>query len=254
MTMKLVSWNVNGLRAIIKKDFEQQFKDLDADIICIQETKMQEGQCDFMPEGYQAYFNYAIKKGYSGTALYSRIEPLDVSCGIGLDEHDGEGRIITAEYEDFFLVCVYVPNAQPGLKRIDYRVSWEDVFSQYVNSLRDSKPVIICGDLNVAHKEIDLANPKENEGNPGYSIQEREAFQRLLDTGFIDTFRYFYPGVTQKYSWWSYRTFARDRNIGWRIDYFLVSEELRSHIKDAAILDDYFGSDHCPVVLELEDF
>ena len=249
--MKLISWNVNGLRAVFKKGFEEQFKAFDADVLCLQEIKMQEGQLDFFPEGYYSYYNYAVKKGYSGTALFSKIEPMSVTYGLGIEEHDQEGRVITAEYEDFFLVNVYTPNSQQKLKRLDYRVKWEEDFRLYLNDLDEIKPVVLCGDLNVAHKEIDLKNPSTNRKNPGFSDEEREQMTKLLDSGFIDSFRYFYPHAEDRYSWWSYRTAARDRNVGWRIDYFIVSEKLEDQLEDAEILDEVMGSDHCPVLLEL---
>lgn len=249
--MKLISWNVNGLRAVFKKGFEAQFEEFDADILCLQEIKMQEGQLDFFPNGYHTYYNYAQKKGYSGTAVFSRIEPLSVTFGLGIEQHDQEGRVITLEYDDFFLVNVYTPNSQQKLKRLDYRMSWEDDFRIYLNDLDEIKPVILCGDLNVAHKEIDLKNPAANRKNPGFSDEERAQMTNLLDSGFIDSFRYFHPNAVDRYSWWSYRTAARDRNVGWRIDYFIVSQQLEGVLQDADILDQVMGSDHCPVVLEL---
>lgn len=243
---------MNGFRAILKKEFPQQFIDFDADMLCLQETKMQEGQHDFEAEGYHAYYNYAEKKGYSGTAIFSKEEPLSVQYGIDIEEHDTEGRVITAEYEEFYLVNVYTPNSQQKLKRLDYRMSWEDSFREYLTELEATKPVILCGDLNVAHNEIDLANPDNNHKNPGFSDAEREQFSNLLAEGFIDTFRYFHPHEEDRYSWWSYRTAARTRNVGWRIDYFVVSESLEEYLKDADILDQEMGSDHCPVMLELK--
>ncbi|CAH2760602.1 exodeoxyribonuclease III [Erysipelothrix amsterdamensis] len=249
--MKLISWNVNGLRAVMKKDFEGIFEAMDTDVLCLQETKMQAGQLDYDPEGYYAYYNYAEKKGYSGTAVYTRIKPLNVTYGIQEDEHNTEGRVITCEYEDFFLVCVYTPNSQPELKRIDYRMQWEDDFREYLKMLDETKPVVLCGDLNVAHKEIDLKNPSANRKNPGFSDQEREQFTNLLEAGFIDSFRELHPNAINRYSWWSYRANARSRNTGWRIDYFVVSERLRNAIEAADILDQVFGSDHCPVMIKL---
>lgn len=249
--MKLISWNVNGLRAVMKKDFEGIFGAMDTDVLCLQETKMQAGQLDYDPEGYYAYYNYAEKKGYSGTAVYTRIKPLNVTYGIQEDEHNTEGRVITCEYDDFFLVCVYTPNSQPELKRIDYRMQWEDDFREYLKMLDETKPVVLCGDLNVAHKEIDLKNPSANRKNPGFSDQEREQFTNLLDAGFIDSFRELHPNAIDRYSWWSYRANARSRNIGWRIDYFVVSERLRNAIEAADILDQVLGSDHCPVMIKL---
>lgn len=249
--MKLISWNVNGLRAVMKKDFEGIFEAMDTDVLCLQETKMQAGQLDYDPEGYYAYYNYAEKKGYSGTAVYTRIKPLNVTYGIQEDEHNTEGRVITCEYDDFFLVCVYTPNSQPELKRIDYRMQWEDDFREYLKMLDETKPVVLCGDLNVAHKEIDLKNPSANRKNPGFSDQEREQFTNLLDAGFIDSFRELHPNAIDRYSWWSYRANARSRNIGWRIDYFVVSERLRNTIEAADILDQVLGSDHCPVMIKL---
>lgn len=250
--MKLISWNVNGLRAILKKDFLEQFKKFDADILCLQEIKLQKDQHDFYPEGYYSYYNYAVKKGYSGVSIYSKVEPINVTYGLGLEEHDQEGRVITCEYEDFYLVGVYTPNSQSELKRLDYRMQWEDDFREYVNRLDELKPAIICGDLNVAHKEIDLKNPSSNRRNAGFTDEERNKMTELLDSGFIDSFRYIHGDVTERYSWWSYRFNSRSRNTGWRIDYFLVSEKLEKHIKDADILDQEFGSDHAPVILELK--
>lgn len=250
--MKLISWNVNGLRAILKKDFLEQFEKFDADILCLQEIKLQEDQHDFYPEGYHSYYNYAVKKGYSGVSIYSKVEPINVEYGLGIEAHDQEGRVITCEYEDFYLVGVYTPNSQSELKRLDYRMQWEDDFREYVNRLDDVKPVIICGDLNVAHKEIDLKNPSSNRRNAGFTDEERNKMTELLDSGFVDSFRYIHGDVTERYSWWSYRFNSRSRNTGWRIDYFLVSEKLQNHIKDADILDQEFGSDHAPVILELK--
>lgn len=249
--MKLISWNVNGLRAVLSKTFETQFKDFDMDILCLQETKIQPGQVNFDPQGYYSYYNYAVKKGYSGTAVYSRVEPLSVQYGIGDEMHDQEGRVITCEYDSFFLVCVYTPNAQRDLLRLDYRMEWEVAFLDYIKSLDKKKPVVICGDLNVAHQEIDLKNPKGNRRNPGFTDEERGRMTMLLEAGFVDSFRYLYPSVKERYSWWSYRFSARMKNIGWRIDYFIVSERMKSKIMAADILDQEMGSDHAPVYLEL---
>ena len=249
--MKLISWNVNGLRACVAKGFFESVAALDADVIALQETKMQEGQFDGKLEGYHAYFNYAEKKGYSGTALFSRVEPLNVSFGMGIEEHDQEGRVITAEYEDFTLVVCYTPNSQRELARLDYRMRWEADFRKWLTALDGKKPVILCGDLNVAHQEIDLKNPATNHMNAGFTDQERAAFTELLKSGFIDSFRSLYPDKTGAYSWWSYIGHARDRNTGWRIDYFVVSEKLRERIAGAAIHNEIFGSDHCPVELTL---
>ncbi len=249
--MKLISWNVNGLRACAGKGFEESFKALDADFFCLQETKMQEGQLDLAFDGYESYWNYADKKGYSGTAIYTRQKPLNVSYGIGIDEHDHEGRVITLEMDNFFLVTVYTPNSQDGLKRLDYRMKWEDDFQAYLKSLDEKKPVIVCGDMNVAHKEIDLKNPKTNRKNAGFTDEEREKFTQLLQKGFIDTFRFFYPDKTDIYSWWSYRFHAREKNAGWRIDYFVVSERLAEKLEGASIHNEVYGSDHCPVELTI---
>lgn len=249
--MRFISWNVNGLRAVVKKGFEDIFWSLDADFVCLQETKLQEGQINLDLPGYESYWCYAEKKGYSGTAIFTRRTPLSVSYNLGIPEHDSEGRVITLEYEDFYLVCVYTPNSQDGLRRLDYRMSWEDDFRDYLCELDKSKPVIVCGDMNVAHEEIDLKNPATNHFNPGFSDEEREKFTELLDAGFIDTFRNLYPDRTDAYSWWSYRAAARQRNVGWRIDYFVVSERLRGNIKDAYILPEVMGSDHCPVGLDM---
>lgn len=249
--MRFISWNVNGLRAVVKKGFEDIFWSLDADFVCLQETKLQEGQINLDLPGYESYWCYAEKKGYSGTAIFTRRTPLSVSYNLGIPEHDSEGRVITLEYEDFYLVCVYTPNSQDGLRRLDYRMSWEDDFRDYLCELDKSKPVIVCGDMNVAHEEIDLKNPATNHFNPGFSDEEREKFTELLDAGFIDTFRSLYPDRTDAYSWWSYRAAARQRNVGWRIDYFVVSERLRGNIKDAYILPGVMGSDHCPVGLDM---
>ena len=248
--MKLVSWNVNGLRAVAGKGFAEIFAGLDADFVCLQETKMQEGQLDLAFEGYRSYWNYADKKGYSGTAIFSRIEPLSVSYGIGVDEHDHEGRVITVEMPDFYLVCIYTPNSQDGLRRLDYRMRWEDDFRAYVCGLATRKGVVICGDMNVAHEEIDLKNPATNRRNAGFTDEERAKFGDLLQAGFIDSWRSLNPGVA-KYSWWSYRFQARQKGVGWRIDYFLVSDNLKDRIAGAEIRDDIFGSDHCPVELLL---
>ena len=249
--MKFISWNVNGLRACAGKGFEDTFKTLDADFFCLQETKMQAGQLDLQFPGYESYWNYADKKGYSGTAIYTRHKPLNVTYGMGIDEHDHEGRIVTLEMEDFFLVCVYVPNSQDGLKRLDYRMQWEDDFRAYLLQLDAVKPVIVCGDLNVAHEEIDLKNPKTNRKNAGFTDEEREKFTVLLDSGFTDTFRTLYPEQVT-YSWWSYRFQARQKNAGWRIDYFVVSNRLMAQVKDACIHTEILGSDHCPVELVLK--
>ena len=248
--MKFISWNVNGLRAVVGKGFGDIFKELDADFFCLQETKMQEGQLDLEFEGYRSYWNYAEKKGYSGTAIFTKHKPLNVTYGIGIDEHDHEGRVITLEMPDFFLVCCYTPNSQDGLKRLDYRMTWEDAFRQYLLRLDEQKPVILCGDLNVAHQEIDLKNPKTNRMNAGFTDEEREKFSDLLACGFIDTFRTLYPEQIT-YSWWSYRFQARQKNAGWRIDYFVTSERLRERIEDAKIHTEIYGSDHCPVELLL---
>lgn len=250
--IKLISWNVNGLRACCDKGFRDIFIQLDADFFCLQETKMQEGQLDLSFEGYTSYWNYAEKKGYSGTAIFTKHQPLQVTYGLGIDEHDHEGRVITLEMEKFFLVTVYTPNSQDGLKRLDYRMTWDDDFRAYLQKLDQSKPVLVCGDLNVAHKEIDLKNPKTNRMNAGFTDQEREKFQLLLDAGFIDTFRYFYPEQTNIYSWWSYRFKVREKNAGWRIDYFLASASLADKLKEAKIHTEIFGSDHCPVEVTVE--
>ena len=250
--MKLISWNVNGLRACLKKGFEDSCRFLDPDILCLQETKMQPGQAEVDLPGYHVYWNSAEKKGYSGTAVFSRIEPLHVTYGMGLDRHDHEGRLITLEFETFYLVCCYTPNAQQGLARIDYRMSWEDDLRDYLTELDRHKCVVYCGDLNVAHEEIDLKNPGPNRGNAGFSDEERGKMTELLQCGFTDTFRYLYPERTGAYSWWSYRFNARANNAGWRIDYFLVSDRLRPRIKDAQIYPEITGSDHCPVGLELD--
>ena len=250
--MRFISWNVNGLRACITKGFEDSFKALDADFFCLQETKLQAGQTDLKFEGYDSYWNYADKKGYSGTAVFTKHKPLGVSYGIGIDEHDHEGRVITLEMEDFFLVTVYTPNSQDGLRRLEYRMKWEDDFLAYIKALDERKPVIICGDLNVAHEEIDLKNPKTNRMNAGFTAQEREKMTVFLNSGFTDTFRHFYPDAEGIYSWWSYRFKAREKNAGWRIDYFLTSKCLDPHLKDAKILTGITGSDHCPVELDFD--
>ena len=250
--MKLISWNVNGIRACVQKGFLDFFKEVDADIFCIQESKMQEGQLELKLEGYHQYWNYAEKKGYSGTAIFTKQEPISVQYGIGIEEHDQEGRVITLEFEDFYMVTVYTPNSQDGLKRLDYRMQWETDFLAYLKKMEEKKGVIFCGDLNVAHQEIDLKNPKTNRKNAGFTDEERGKFGEVLKAGFIDTFRYFYPDVKDIYSWWSYRFSARAKNAGWRIDYFCVSECLKDRLEDAKILTDVLGSDHCPVQLDLK--
>ena len=249
---RLISWNVNGLRAVVGKDFAEIFKRLDADFFCLQETKMQAGQLDLEFDGYRSYWNYADKKGYSGTAIYTRHEPLNVTLGIGIDEHDHEGRVITLEMEKFYLVNVYVPNSQDGLRRLDYRMRWEDDFRAYLLKLNEKKPVIVCGDLNVAHTEIDLKNPKTNRKNAGFTDEERDKMTVLLDSGFTDSWRHFNPDMEGVYSWWSYRFRAREKNAGWRIDYFLVSNDARDKMVDAKIHTEIYGSDHCPVELEIK--
>lgn len=249
--MKLVSWNVNGLRAIVKKDFLEQFHAMDADFFCLQEIKLQEGQIDLSFEGYWDFWNYAEKKGYSGTAIFTKHEPLSATYGIGIEDHDLEGRVITLEYDNYYVVTCYTPNSQNELKRLDYRMQWEEDFQNYIKDLDNEKPVILCGDLNVAHKEIDLKNPQSNKKNAGFSPEERAQFTRFLESGFIDTFRHFYPDKEEVYSWWSYRFGARKRNAGWRIDYFIVSERLKDQLIDAKIHTDMLGSDHCPVELQL---
>ena len=251
--MKLISWNVNGLRACVGKNFTEYFKEADADIFCLQETKMQEGQLALDTPGYHQYWNYAEKKGYSGTAIFTKKEPQAVTYGIGVEEHDHEGRVITLEFADFYFITVYVPNSQDGLKRLEYRMRWEDDFLAYIKKLDRKKPVIYCGDLNVAHQEIDLKNPKTNHMNAGFTDEERAKFGAVLNAGFIDTFRYFYPEQADIYSWWSYRMQARSRNAGWRIDYFVASERLKDRLADAKIHTEILGSDHCPVELELKD-
>lgn len=250
--IRLISWNVNGLRAVVGKNFTESFKELNADFFCLQETKMQAGQLDLEFEGYKSYWNYADKKGYSGTAVYSKHEPLQVSLGIGIDEHDHEGRVITLEMEHFFLVNVYVPNSQDGLRRLEYRMKWEDDFRSYLLRLNEKKPVIVCGDLNVAHQEIDLKNPKSNRKNAGFTDEERAKMSTLLEAGFTDSWRHFHPDVEGVYSWWSYRFKAREKNAGWRIDYFLVSNDARDKMVDAKIHTEIFGSDHCPVELDID--
>lgn len=250
--MRLISWNVNGLRAIMNKGFLDNFEQINADIFCLQETKLQEGQIDFKPEGYNVYWNSAIKKGYSGTAVFSKIKPIKVEYGIGKQEHDQEGRVITLEYEKFYLVNCYTPNSQRELTRLDYRMKWEDEFKAYLKKLDTKKPVILCGDLNVAHNEIDLKNPSTNRQNAGFTNEEREKMTALLNNGFIDSFRYLYPNTKDVYSWWSYMFHAREKNAGWRIDYFIVSDRIKEKIKDSKILTQVFGSDHCPVELDIE--
>lgn len=250
--MKFISWNVNGIRACVQKGFEEFFKNADADIFCIQESKMQEGQLVLELPGYYQYWNYAKRKGYSGTAIFTKIKPLSVSYGIGVPEHDQEGRVITLEFEEYYFVTVYTPNAQRELTRLEYRMTWEDAFLSYLKDLKEKKPVVFCGDLNVAHREIDLKNPKTNHKNAGFTDEERGKFQNVMDAGFIDTFRYFYPELEGAYSWWSYRFQAREKNVGWRIDYFCVSEELKERLRDAKILTEIYGSDHCPIQLEID--
>lgn len=250
--LKFISWNVNGLRACCGKGFAEIFRELDADFFCLQETKMQEGQLDLDFEGYRSYWNYAEKKGYSGTAIYARHEPLSVSYGLGMEEHDHEGRVVTLEYDRFFLVTAYVPNSQDELRRLDYRMRWDEAFRTYLKQLDARKPVVVCGDLNVAHQEIDLKNPKTNRRNAGFTDEEREGFSTLLAAGFTDTFRHFYPDQKDIYSWWSYRFRAREKNAGWRIDYFLVSDALKPQLVDAKIHTEIYGSDHCPVEVQLD--
>ena len=250
--MKLISWNVNGIRACVTKNFMDFFNEVDADIFCLQETKLQENQIDLQLEGYHQYWNYAKKKGYSGTAIFTKKEPLNVSYGLGIEEHDNEGRVITLEFEDFYMVTVYTPNSQSELKRLDYRMKWEDDFRNFLKNLDEKKPVIVCGDLNVAHKEIDLKNPKTNRKNAGFTDEERNKFTELLNSGFIDTFRYFYPDKESIYSWWSYRFKAREKNAGWRIDYFCTSERMKDRLVSAHIHTDVLGSDHCPVELVIK--
>lgn len=248
--MKLISWNVNGFRAVLGKGFDELFTQMEPDVLCLQEIKMQEGQTDYVKDGYHAFYNYAEKKGYSGTAIFTKEMPLSVVNGIGIEDHDTEGRVITAEYDSFFLVNVYTPNSQNALQRLNYRMTWEDAFRQYLIGL--DKPVVLCGDLNVAHAEIDLANPAGNRRNAGFKDEERGKFTQLLGSGFTDSFRHLYPDVTDRYSWWSYRTAARSRNVGWRIDYFVVEDALKDAILEADILDDVMGSDHCPVMIRLD--
>lgn len=250
--MKFISWNVNGLRACDGKGFRDIFANLDADFFCLQETKMQPGQLDIAFDGYQSYWNSAEKKGYSGTAIFTRHEPLRVAYGLGIEEHDKEGRVITLEMDNFFLVTVYTPNSQDGLRRLDYRMEWDDAFRNYLKKLDAEKPVVVCGDMNVAHQEIDLKNPKTNRRNAGFTDEEREKFSCLLRDGFTDTFRFFYPDQTDIYSWWSYRFKAREKNTGWRIDYFLVSDRLQPQLTGAKIHTDIYGSDHCPVEVEVD--
>lgn len=250
--MKFISWNVNGLRACMNKGFKDFFDNIDADVFCLQETKLQEGQIDFAPGGYNCFWNYAEKKGYSGTAIFTKQKPISVKYGMGIDEHDKEGRLITFEFENFYFATVYVPNSQRELTRLDYRMQWEDDFREYIKSLDENKPVIYCGDLNVAHKEIDLKNPKTNHKNAGFTDDEREKLTALLDSGFTDTFRYFYPDKEGIYSWWSYMFKAREKNAGWRIDYFITSKSLDEKLTDAKIHTDIFGSDHCPIELDID--
>ena len=250
--MKFISWNVNGLRAVMGKTFMEDFQKLDADFFCLQETQLQQGQIEMDLPGYYQYWNYAEKKGYSGTAVFTRKEPISVTYGLGIEEHDHEGRVITLEYTDFYLITVYTPNSQDELKRLDYRMTWEDAFREYLNRLAEIKGVIVCGDMNVAHQEIDLKNPKSNRHNAGFTDEERNKMTCLLNSGFVDSFRYFYPDQEGIYSWWSYRFQARQKNAGWRIDYFLVSENIKERMKDASIHTEVFGSDHCPVELLFE--
>lgn len=247
--MKFISWNVNGLRAAVRKGFVESFNELDADVFALQEIKLSEGQLDLELPGYEMYYNYAQRKGYSGTAIFTRIKPISVTYGIGIEEHDDEGRVITAEFDDFYFVTCYTPNSKRGLERLDYRMIWENEFRNYLNELDKVKPVILCGDLNVAHNEIDLANPKTNKKSAGFTDEERGKFTELLEAGYIDTFRHFYPEVVDEYSWWSYFAKSRERNIGWRIDYFVASEKLKTRLVDAKIHQDIMGSDHCPVEL-----
>ena len=249
---KLISWNVNGLRACMGKGFMEFFEQADADIFCLQEIKLQEGQIDWKKEGYYAYWNYAEKKGYSGTAIFTKKKPLSVKYGLGIEEHDHEGRVITLEFEDEYVITVYTPNSQEELRRLDYRMKWDDDFRAYLKKLEEKKPVIVCGDLNVAHKEIDLKNPKTNRKNAGFTDEERAKFTTLLESGFTDTFRYFYPEQEGIYSWWSYRFKAREKNAGWRIDYFVVSDRIADKLQSAEIHNEVFGSDHCPVSVELD--
>ena len=249
--MRMISWNVNGLRACMQKGFLDYFEEADADFFCLQETKLQEGQIDLDLPGYRQYWNYAEKKGYSGTAIFTRLEPLSVTYGLGVEEHDHEGRVITLEYEKFFFITCYTPNSQDGLKRLDYRMTWETDFLKYINGLKAKKPVIFCGDLNVAHEEIDLKNPKSNHMNAGFTDEERGKMTELLAAGYVDSFRFLYPDLANVYSWWSYRFHARENNSGWRIDYFIVSDDIKDKIEEARIHNEVFGSDHCPVELEI---
>ena len=249
--MKLISWNVNGIRACLTKGFEERFQELDADIFCLQETKCQQGQVKLDLPGYYQYWNYANRKGYSGTAIFTKKEPLSVFYGMGIEEHDKEGRVITLEFDDFYMVTVYTPNSQSELRRLEYRMQWEKDFLSYLLNLQEKKPVIVCGDLNVAHKDIDLKNPKTNRNNPGFTDEERACFSTMVESGFIDTFRYFYPELEGAYSWWSYRFKAREKNAGWRIDYFLVSPSLKTKLADAKIHSEIMGSDHCPIELTI---
>lgn len=249
---KMISWNVNGLRAAVTKGFLDIFKEMDADIFCLQETKLQEGQIELDLPGYYDYWNYAIKKGYSGVALFTKEKPINVSYGLGIEEHDKEGRVITAEFENYYVLTCYTPNSQNELARLDYRMTWEDAFLEYIKTLSTKKPLIYCGDLNVAFAEIDLKNPKTNRRNAGFTDEEREKMGIVLNSGFVDTFRYLYPDLKDKYSWWSYRASARAKNVGWRIDYFIVSDSIKDKILDAKIHDDILGSDHCPVELDLD--
>ncbi|MBO4396311.1 MAG: exodeoxyribonuclease III [Eubacterium sp.] len=250
--MRFVSWNVNGLRSCVSKNFNEAFNELDADVFCLQETKLQAGQIDMELPGYKQFWNYAEKKGYSGTAVFTKTEPLSVTYGIGVEEHDHEGRVITCEFDSFFFVCVYTPNSQDGLKRLDYRMDWENSFREYLCDLHEKKSVIVTGDMNVAHQEIDLKNPSSNHHNAGFTDEERGKFSELLDAGFVDSFRFLYPDVTGAYSWWSYRFQARSRNAGWRIDYFLVSDDAKDRIREAKIHSEILGSDHCPIELEID--
>nr|WP_309100890.1 exodeoxyribonuclease III [Fredinandcohnia onubensis] len=249
--MKLVSWNVNGIRACVKKGFLDYFHEMDADIFCVQETKLQEGQIELDLEGYHQYWNYALKKGYSGTAVFSKVKPLSVSYGVGDENEESEGRILTLEFEDFYLINVYTPNSQRDLARLNFRLDWEDRMRDYLTQLNESKPIVLCGDLNVAHTESDLKNAKSNRGNSGFTDEERGKMTDLLKSGFIDTYRYFYPDMTDQYTWWSYMRNVREKNIGWRIDYFIVSEQFKNRLKDSEIHSHIMGSDHCPVVLEI---
>ncbi|MDD6916425.1 MAG: exodeoxyribonuclease III [Eubacteriales bacterium] len=250
--MKLISWNVNGLRACLNKDFEKSFAGLDADVFCLQEIKLKEGQTDYAPDGYYCFWNYAQKPGYSGTAMFTKQKPINVTYGIGMEKHDSEGRVITAEFDEFYLITCYTPNSQNELARLGYRMEWEDDFRDYLIGLDKNKPIVLCGDLNVAHNEIDLKNPKTNRKNAGFTDEEREKMTRLLDSGFVDTFRFLHPDTEGEYSWWSYRFKAREKNAGWRIDYFIVSERLKDAVSKAEIHQEIFGSDHCPIELVLE--